>query len=525
MRRTALRTAWVVCALSVGAAAWRASAQEAEFGSITTIALDRGLHAEAATLADVDGDGATDLIVATSRRGRVASRRLEVRLRRSGASAFAAAPDHVFDLTADVVAFSAGDVAPDKGVEIVLFTATGAYAWRPLAPEEERPRKLVTAEFLWQLPHPRETFQWARGARDLTGDGLDDLLLPGPEGYVVAVQRRTDKGSTFDVSTLRLPDEDVGQVLETRSSARLRRRREGREFRVSLGLGTAPGLSRGDLIEVGESVPAPVFTDWDGDGDLDALVQTEDRLHVWLQQSGHFPELPDAGEPLPLDVDRGRRLDPSFGSHAAQLDTDGRADCVILAGDRRSEEARTQVLVYRHGDTLFGSEGVPSQALIVAGFVGAEQLVDVNGDGLPDLVLPSVEVDGIDALRAATSGTIDSRIAVFLGGKTSFSRRPDATITLPVDAKAFRRSDRLLARFFGDATGNGASDLLVRDGSGELQVLATLRSRTGLSLRAEPLWRTRIDDDADVTSEASGPGGAPELLVLEDGRVLHVRFR
>ena len=96
---------------------------------------------------------------------------------------------------------------PDTGAgesfdvaEVVLFQGKGAFAWRPRGPEDARYVRLIEAPFLWQLAEPEDVIHWREGARDLDGDGWDDLVLPGPEGYVLAVQRRAPDGVSFDVS-------------------------------------------------------------------------------------------------------------------------------------------------------------------------------------------------------------------------------------------------------------------------------------------------------------------------------------
>ena len=163
---------------------------------VSTVQPGRGGKVEAAALGDVDGDGLDDLVVATSRR-KDFKRKLLVHHRGRGAVAFENVPSRELEVPRDVVACAIADVMPDPGKEIVLFTATGAFAWRPDAAETERFPKLLDARFLWQMPHPRELFFWQAGVVDMNGDGLDDLVLPEPGGYLIAFQSRSRRSVMY----------------------------------------------------------------------------------------------------------------------------------------------------------------------------------------------------------------------------------------------------------------------------------------------------------------------------------------
>src|SRR5207247_9752936 len=109
---------------------------------------------------------------------------------------------------------------------------------------------------------------------------------------------------------------------------------------------------------------------------------------------------------------------------------------------------------------------------------------DVDGDGRRDLVVGSVRLDGaLDAARAAASGTLDAEMDVFLNRGGTFSERPDAAATIAVKAEGLRKARReVLARVIGDVTGDGTSDLFLRDDPERLRVLMTRRTGDGLSI-------------------------------------------
>lgn len=512
-----------------------ASAGPKPFGTVTTLQFAKGVAPKAALLADVDGDGLDDLVVATSRRAGRTERSIEVHLRRREGDAFVAAPDFSFELPNDVTAFAVGDVHEDPGSEIVLFTASGAFAWRPKGPEDSRFARLLSGSFLWQLADAHDVMAFEKGVRDVDGDGLADIVLPEPDGWRIAVQRRPAGGpaSFATVSAPRIPQDQDGED-QPLGSRRMQAKTKRNEVRIAITIGSDDAELPQDLVDVTESVPAPQFADFDGDGRADLLAQTSRDLCVWKQRAdGTFPDAPDATYTLPVPADRERRLDVSYGSHVADVDGDRRIDCVMLAGDKRSDDVRTQVLVYVQGKAgapdpsspLFGGKGLPTQLLRIGGFAGSPDIVDVDGDGRRDLVLGSVRVDGaLDVAKVAGEGALDAEIYVFKNRGGAFNERPDLTFPVQVKAEGLRKSRReVTAEFFGDVTGDGVRDLLLRDDPERVRVLMTRKTGDGLTVIAQPLWETHVEADAELTIHEPRKG-PPELLVLEDAQVLHVRF-
>jgi hypothetical protein len=505
-------------------------------GHVTTIGVP-DLSLEATMLADLNGDGRDDLLVSASTWNRSA-RSLLVYLRRDGTVPFGSRPDRTLELTPDVVAYAAGDVESHPGAEVVLFTAGGAYAWGLGDGEDERPRRLIRGDFLWQLPHPGAAFAWTGGVRDLDGDGFADLVFPEPGGYLVAFQRRrAGKPATFDrLGALRLP---VGDSRFYLRGEQHRSREQWKEIQIGLNLGTSDKDRDRSVISVWESVPLPLFLDWDADGRTDLLALTSEELLVWRQKDGGgYAGVPDRRQTFPLVLDRSRRLDLSFGSHAGDLNGDGRADCVILAGDRDSDEPRTQILVYVQGAgrgraaqtagaPLFGPKGIPQQVLVVGGFTGSTDLTDVDGNGLPDLVLGTLKVDAMDAIRAASSGKLDANLYVYANTRGRFSRQPVLQTTVKLETKNLDQAGRnLMAQFIGDVLGDGTSDLMIRDDPERIRIFAVRRARSGLMLLPEPVFQMRVDKRADVYVHRPAPNAPPELVIREEKkRLQHVRFR
>ncbi|MHC4106508.1 MAG: FG-GAP repeat domain-containing protein [Planctomycetota bacterium] len=528
-RRLALRLA----VFPAVAGLWPGAATAADrFGTVTAIPVAENLLVQEATTTDLNEDGQPDLlIVAAPPRPRFA-RQLLIHLGQAGDAAFRPSPDWSLELTDDVVALATGDVHPDPGREIILFSARGAHAWRP-GQERQKFVKLVDTEFLWQLPHPHQVVLWQDGIRDIDGDGWEDLLLPEPAGYRVALQRRAGAESVaFDpVTLLQLPHEVAADDDAAPSDLFLRRTQR----RLEVGLNIRGGKARRPLLEVVESVPAPQLADWDADGDLDLLALTMHSLHVWAQDGGRFDEVHPGGFQSPVTVDRARRFDVSYSAHAADLNGDDRVDCVMFAGDQRAEEVRTQVLVFVQGAgrgeaaqppeaPLFGRAGIPQQVLVIAGFAGAASLDDVDGDGRPDLVAMSFRPDLLDTIKGRDN--IEVELYVYRNQGGLFSRQPDLKYVIRFPTKDLEDlGERMVASFFADVTGDGIREFVVRQRPTQVSVLLT-RARDGaLALAEDPLWQMVLDKDAQLRMTRHNDEAAPQLLALEKDQVLHVRFR
>ncbi|MHC4938280.1 MAG: FG-GAP repeat domain-containing protein [Planctomycetota bacterium] len=494
--------------------------------TVTPLQFAEGAQVNDAVYADINGDGLTDLAVSI----REPERAINVYLQRKQGVLFTSEPDfRLAPVYKDAVVFAVADVHPDRGSEIVLVTAKGIFAWRPIGPEKERAVKLTDCNLLWQLPF-YSAVAWPDCVADVNNDALPDFVIPEPEGYRVILQ--TERGKFAPGQVLIVPaGPEVPDPEELSSRSRRTRMLQKYSTRVQIGGGGGEFIQRlaGPLVDISDRVPAPQLRDWDADGDLDIIARTERRLYVWTQDSkGSFGKRPAVDRLMPVIADRKRRLEISYSAHTLDLDRDHKADFVIFSGDQRSKEIRTQVQFFTHrkGGEMFGEKGLPDQLLVFSGFAGIPRFDDVNNDGYPDLFAGAVRPDLLDTLRGAAARHLDAELYVFLNRKGRFPRQPDLLYRTKIEVEGMKPSrSAAVIRFFGDVTGDGVRDLLLRDSASRIKVLMARANRNGMQIISKPIFELRIDPKAGIRFGPSrGKRKAPDLVILESEQVLHVRF-
>lgn len=412
-------------------------------------------------LADVDGDGRLDVLVVHA----VAGDRFDYRLavcRQQPDKRFDACD--MLDLPEDIRAFDVGNVDPAPGAELVMVTDEGV-VWAAFGRDRFGPRQpLAELASVFtgsdpDIPRPLDLLF------DLDGDGRDELLLPGPAG-----------------PTWLKPD-GSSQLFESPAVVLYRLANRGPDVNAALRSGFQSRVTR----EM--NTPDLYAFDWNGDGRLDVVTQLDNVIRVFLQdEAGGLPSQPSRTiERTTLAEDE---LDSSFTGEVtsfAQLDRDGHADLILTKWGSSKERTRMDRAIFfsrpdgSHPET-------PDQLVRSESITPDFDLVDLDGDGRLDLVIPFFHFAPSQAVKVITQNALRWQLRLFLMGENGRYGQDEGKQFARVDQRVVldyqldilklvfgsqaRPTGRIapLLDFGADFNGDGHADLAADDGGDRLRI-------------------------------------------------------
>jgi len=432
------------------AARFAAAAQPDELFSLLEL-RDKG-RTVAAEIADFDGDGRADLLQVLYV-GIPPNDKHFLRLwKQTESGGLPEKPTYELPLPDDTAAYDVGDVvAESPGQELVLLRSSGLTLLSFASPSLPSRELRVGGPTIVAAPDERGL---DRLQMVYTGLGKEPwLLVPmlgqtafvGPNGELKA---KLDVGARANYFVQQRPgpllvDSDVQMLLDV------------------------PRLSVGDV---------------DGDGRADIVSSRRHDVRVFRQrEDGSFPHEADKVYKLALvseqDFIRGSG---AVRSEARDINGDGRLDLLIshLSGGITDAKSDTRIYLNREGGWKLDS---PDFVVPQNEGWGADQLVDIDHDGRPELLHVSMPFGVLTVIQALVTRSIDTDVAVYRAGPDgNFAKEPwfrrKLSIAFSFDTA---RPQGFVPTGNYDLNGDGYDDLITA-GSGD-RIDVWLGSAAGIS--------------------------------------------
>jgi hypothetical protein len=380
---------------------------------------------------DFNGDGRNDILLCDNRL-------LSLFLMEPGR--IQGKPSRSILVPEDAVFFDVGDLNLDGKREVILLDREGVKLFD--ADDDGGHATTVIESENAFLPQPVQHLAFLDFMRDLNGDGREDVILPRLDRYIIHewVERRSFRkwGEIPFSANTDFYTERLSQTGSLKEVVHLPQLFVGEDDRGRIAV-----LFNGSLITA--------FREGDRGG-----FETSAKRSVYRPDSREYEEESRA----------------YFGKNLffENLRDDGSYQ-LILAENRNG---KVRIYSVKDLEGAFRSE----LTLSTDGWILKPAFVDMNGDGMRDLILPSIEKVGIfTILRVFFTSRFDIHYMIFFNRKEPLFRlAPDLSrsVSLPINITAgpegvsIRHS--LIYSFEGDFNGDGMNDFLSRVGPKKLGV-------------------------------------------------------
>ncbi|HKN00972.1 MAG TPA: FG-GAP-like repeat-containing protein [Candidatus Binataceae bacterium] len=466
------------------------------FATQQTFAVGNG--PSSVTKADVNGDGLPDLIVANANDGTVS---VLLNTTAPGATTLSFATQQTFAVGNGPSSVTAADVNGDGKPDLIVTnknSSTVSVLLNTTAPDA------TTPSFATQQTFATGTSPSSVTAADVNGDGKPDLLVVNQKDNTVSVLLNTapTPATTFDSNSFATQQTfGVGSSPSSVTAADVNgdglpdlivANSGGITVSVLLNT-TAPGASTPSFASqqtfgVGSSPSSVTAADVNGDGLPDLIVTNSGSTSVSVLLNTTAP-----GATTPSFAAQQTFATGSFPSSvtAADVNGDGLPDLIVANG----LGSAVSVLL----NTTAPGAATPSFAAQQTFAVGVESTsvttADVNGDGLPDLIIANFK-----------SGTVSVLLNTTAPGATTLSFTAQQTFAVGNGPSSVTAAD---------VNGDGKPDLIVADKSSNMvSVLlnTTAPGATAPSFATRQSFAVGFAPTSVTTADVNGDG-LPDLIV------------
>ena len=363
--------------------------------------------------------------------------------------------DQDFEIDPEAIVFDLADIGAKPGKEIIFFTSTGLFYYEQEQGHYKRtPKILLKTDSIFKLAD-KSFLENLNFARDLDGDGIDEIMIPGFNNYLI--YRKYINGN---------------YRLESRLDVRM-------QTSIVSSKEVTPYLISSFIT------PNIVIADYNRDQRDDLIIVQDIYLKVFFQDergnySNNNTTTVDLGfEITPAYSRKLRNLNPEQRDRLSEktgirclrdMNGDGLLDIVIetlsLKGGALNPKRKCSVYLGKEapGDSLKGAifSKVPDH-VIDHGFQVRTWVVDLNDDKKLDIMVPVVELGLFNIISILFTGYIDVTSYVYLMDATDkYPKEPDTVLTFTIEFDRTARKEAVV-EFEGDYNGDGRIDLLGAD--------------------------------------------------------------
>ncbi len=393
--------------------------------------------------ADLDGDGKRDLLVAY-RRGLQPTAKRFFAVFWNGGGDFSARPNLVLPVDESVCAFDVADVDGRAGSELLTVAHDGVSA-RSFGGRRAAAPAALTHDATLFVRGDQSSLPRLPLVQAIASPHSHELVVPLLGGLAIY---RAEHGGFVEAARLELA-----------------LRNEITDGRRASSRAAVPAFN------LTVDFPAVEIGDTDGDGLRDLILVDEDRVTVFRQQPGLT--FARAGAERDFEVRTVAERKDSFSTaivRTADLDGDGIVDLVLqkqVTHGVTSAATTNYVYLGRRGG---GWDDQPNQILRSEGLGGIGlELLDVTGDGRPDLIMPTVVMGVWQIVRILTSKTVKVNLQIFpFGSDRKFADKPSAERELRFHIALSGDGDLPAFDLRGDYNGDRRRDLVFGDEADDL---------------------------------------------------------
>lgn len=401
------------------------------------------LHVE-----DLDGDRLKDIIITHVKGLPPKETRWISIFHQSADGGYSSAANQSWEIDTLAVLLDTGDVAGDMKKEIVIVMPDRV-SYYGMAEQDFKSRPEALFEVKGITVFPAEgSIPLLDFVRDWDGDGTDEIAIFKFEGIEIYGRDSTDAYKRTNAVYIPLRTSMGGSINKEYS------------FRTE-GLNASFRFPDMNLI------------DFDSDGRRDLIITRQDRLAVYkMGRDGLFTEKPLTRMDFDVRTKKEKIERNAFTATTIQdLNSDGYADAIVTKQTSKGLSNFRGVLnIYPGGDSGFNL--TPNQVIISEGTASTSTIIrDVNGDGMLDLILPSIKISITAIIRFLISRSIPINFNIFLLRPDGmFSERPDFSKEVKLKIDFSGESDTQAMDLRGDYNGDGRRDFVFATDEDRLSV-------------------------------------------------------